>query len=423
MRPFRVPLESDLAPEEAVSWLRGEERPFALVGEWLGGVTVFGSHPARVADPGEDAFAVIECQPELERLPPPLPGATDGAVVGGGWVGWLGYGLGSLIEQLPPSPPAPVPCPPFSLTFYDHVVLHDGSRWWFEGLWSPERAGLLEGRMAVWKERMRQPRAPAVSDHAPAPFVLAANGGPGHLEAVADCRRRIEIGELYQANLCVRLESRYDGDPLDLFARALPLAQPRFGALVGGVVSLSPERFLRREGREVWTEPIKGTRPRTGSDEDRQAAREALVASTKDAAEHVMIVDLMRNDLGRVCAYGTVQALAPRDRAPRRRVAPGLDRDRPAARRRARRRVAARHVPARLGDRGAEGPGDEGDRDARGDPARGLHRARSGSPARSPGSTRASSSARSRPPATRSGWASAARSSPTPIPGRSSRRR
>ena len=316
MRPFRLPLESDLAPEEAVSWLRGEERAFALVGEWLGGLTVLGSHPARVADPGEDPFAVIECEPELERLPAPLPGATDGALVGGGWVGWLGYGLGSLIERLPPSPPAPIPCPPFSLAFYDHVVLHDGSRWWFEGLWSPERAGLLDGRMAVWEGRMRQPRAPApapaVSDRAPAPFVLAGNGGPGHLEAVADCRRRIEVGELYQANLCVRLESRYDGDPLDLFARALPRAQPRFGALVGGVVSLSPERFLRRDGLEVWTEPIKGTRPRTGSDEDRQAAHAALVASTKDAAEHVMIVDLMRNDLGRVCAYGTVQALAPR---------------------------------------------------------------------------------------------------------------
>ena len=184
-------------------------------------------------------------------------------MVGGGWVGWLGYGLGSLIERLPPSPPAPVPCPPFSLAFYDHVVLHDGSRWWFEGLWSPERAGLLDGRMAVWEERMRQPRAPAPVGlgRAPAPFVLAGNGGPGHLEAVADCRRRIEVGELYQANLCVRLESRYDGDPLDLFARALPRAQPRFGALVGGVVSLSPERFLRRDGRDVWTEPIKGTRP------------------------------------------------------------------------------------------------------------------------------------------------------------------
>jgi para-aminobenzoate synthetase/4-amino-4-deoxychorismate lyase len=316
MRPFRVPLESDLAPEEAISWLRDDERPFALAGEWLGGLTLLGSYPARIAALGDDPFSVIETQPDLDAGEPVAadgaPGAPD-AVVGGGWVGWLGYGLGALVEQLPPSPPAPIRCPPFSLAFYDHVVLHYGSRWWFEGLWSAERSALLDQRLRVWRERLRRAPAPAPGPGPqPAPFVLAANGGPGHLDAVADCRRRIETGELYQANLCVRLESRYDGDPLDLFARALPRAQPRFGALVGGVVSLSPERFLRREGRQVWTEPIKGTRPRTGGEAERGAAYEALLASTKDAAEHVMIVDLMRNDLGRVCAYGTVQALAPR---------------------------------------------------------------------------------------------------------------
>jgi para-aminobenzoate synthetase/4-amino-4-deoxychorismate lyase len=288
-----------------VAWLRGEDRPFALVGEWFGGLTVLGSYPARVAGLSDDPFALIEDQPRVD------PGD---AVVGGGWVGWLGYGLGARVEQLPPSPPAPVPCPAFSLAFYDHVVLHDGERWWFEGLRSAERSSFLDERLRVWRDRlMGAPARPGESpDRAPTPFVLAANGGAGHVDAVADCRRRIEAGELYQANLCVRLEARYDGDPLDLFARALPRAQPRFGALVGGVVSLSPERFLRRAGRDVWTEPIKGTRPRTGFAHEDSAAREELLASTKDAAEHVMIVDLMRNDIGRVCAYGSVRAQAPR---------------------------------------------------------------------------------------------------------------
>ena len=133
---------------------------------------------------------------------------------------------------------------------------------------------------------------------------------------------------------------------------------------VDGVVSLSPERFLRRQGREVWTEPIKGTRPRVGSDGSREAARaRAAAGSEKDAAEHVMIVDLMRNDLGRVCAYGTVRAEAPR-------VEPHAGVwhlvstvARAAARRRGRRRAAACELPARVGDRRAEGPGDEGDRE------------------------------------------------------------
>jgi para-aminobenzoate synthetase/4-amino-4-deoxychorismate lyase len=297
-----VQLESGLEPHEAVAWLRGDERSFALAGEWLGGLTVLGSHPVRVADPDADPFSVIATQPEV---------VAGEAVVGGGWVGWLGYGLGSLVEQLPPSPPAPIVCPAFSLAFYDHVVVSDGERWWFEGLWSAERAAFLDERLRVWSERLRT-APPAGGGSFPGAFAVAANGASGHVAAVADCRRRIVQGELYQANLCVRLAAEFAGDPLDLFVRALPRAQPRFGAFVGGVLSLSPERFLRRSGRDVRTEPIKGTRPRTGSEAERAAARDALLESTKDAAEHVMIVDLMRNDLGRVCAYGSVEALEPR---------------------------------------------------------------------------------------------------------------
>ncbi len=236
--------------------------------------------------------------------------------VGGGWVGWLGYGLGARIERLPPSPPAPIPRPEFSLAFYDHVLVHDGERWWFEGLWSPERDAVLRERVSAWRHRLRT--LPVVADGSDGsragltPFRLAANGAAGHVEAVADCRRRIEAGELYEANLCVRLEARFEGDPVDLFARAVPAASPRFGALADGVVSLSPERFLRRVGREVWTEPIKGTRPRVGTEAAQAAALQELARSEKDSAEHVMIVDLMRNDLGRVCRYGSVRADKPR---------------------------------------------------------------------------------------------------------------
>ncbi|MGN6869728.1 MAG: bifunctional anthranilate synthase component I family protein/class IV aminotransferase [Solirubrobacteraceae bacterium] len=304
VRPFRVQLESELSPAEAVGWLRGEERPFALIGEWLGGLAVLGSAPVRVAAADEDPFSVIDSAGSLD---------TGEVRVGGGWVGWLGYGLGARIERLPPSPPAPIPRPDFSLAFYDHVLVHDGERWSFEALWSDERDAVLCERLSVWRQRLRT--VPVLADGSDAvltPFRLAANRSTGHVAAVADCRRRIEAGELYEANLCVRLEARFHGDPVALFARAVPAAQPRFGALVDGVVSLSPERFLRRDGREVWTEPIKGTRPRVGAEALRSAAREELAGSVKDAAEHVMIVDLMRNDLGRVCAYGSVRADPPR---------------------------------------------------------------------------------------------------------------
>ena len=308
MRPFRVALTGEKSPAEAIPWLRDEERPFALIGDWLGGLTVLGSAPVRVLRPGEDPFVALDEQPAL----PAGSGAGD-VRVGGGWVGWLGYGLGARVEQLPPSPPAPIPRPDFSLAFYDHVLVHDGSRWWFEALWSDERDAVLRDRLRVWRRRLGALAVlPERANAVLTPFRLTANGGSGHLEAVADCRRRIAAGELYEANLCVRLEARVAGDPLDLFARAVPVAQPRFGAYVDGVVCLSPERFLRRAGREVRTEPIKGTRPRVGGEAVRKAAFRELSASEKDAAEHVMIVDLMRNDLGRVCQYGSVRAEPPR---------------------------------------------------------------------------------------------------------------
>jgi para-aminobenzoate synthetase / 4-amino-4-deoxychorismate lyase len=302
LESVRVPLPSPLAVEQAVLWLREDARPFALVGDWLGGLTVLGSEPVSVADPESDPFSALDELPEVRG---------GEALVGGGWVGWLGYGLGARIERLPPSPPAPVVRPSFSLAFYDHLVLFDGERWWFEALWSAERDAELRERLAVWEARLLSAPPPA-RDAAPTPFALTGNGAAGHLSAVADCRRRIAAGELFQANLCVRLEGQFAGDLVDLFARALPQARPRFGALVDGVASLSPERFVRRAGRAVQTEPIKGTRPRSGPEAEREAARDALLASSKDAAEHVMIVDLMRNDLGRVCTYGTIAVAPPR---------------------------------------------------------------------------------------------------------------
>jgi anthranilate/para-aminobenzoate synthase component I/branched-subunit amino acid aminotransferase/4-amino-4-deoxychorismate lyase len=307
MRAYRVALDGNLDPAGAVRWLREDERPFALVGEWLlGDGALLGSAPARVAAPGDDPFALLGSASQAE-----VSGEED-VLVGGGWVGWLGYGLGGRVEVLPPAPPAPVPRPAFSLALYDHVVLFHKGRWWFEALWSPERDEFLRQRLELWQARLRMVPEIIGSRAMTTPFELAGNGAAGHLEAVADCRRRIAAGELYEANLCVRLEARLDGDPLELFARALPVAEPRFGAFVDGAVSLSPERFLRRRGRDVWTEPIKGTRPRVGLTASREAARKELAGSEKDAAEHVMIVDLMRNDLGRVCAYGTVRAEAPR---------------------------------------------------------------------------------------------------------------
>jgi para-aminobenzoate synthetase component 1 len=120
--------------------------------------------------------------------------------------------------------------------------------------------------------------------------------------AIDEVRGAIARGDVYQVNLVQHMQAEFEGDPHDLAARLEPLRPLNpspFATDAWAVVSASPELFLARRGDRVWTTPIKGTRPRGEAAE--------LSKSEKDAAEHVMIVDLERNDLSRVCEAGTVR--------------------------------------------------------------------------------------------------------------------
>jgi para-aminobenzoate synthetase component 1 len=124
-----------------------------------------------------------------------------------------------------------------------------------------------------------------------------------HRRGVLECLEAIAAGEIYQACVCTHFTGRLDGAPVDFFVEAVERTSPARAAYLAGewgaVASLSPELFLRRCGETVTSSPIKGTLPRH---EDPAALR----ASVKDVAENIMIVDLVRNDLGRVASPGTV---------------------------------------------------------------------------------------------------------------------
>lgn len=144
---------------------------------------------------------------------------------------------------------------------------------------------------------------------------VQADRSPEHYrDMVAEVVERIHAGEIFQANLAQRFGGRFRGSVRSLAAAAFEAARPRHGMLLEcgpgrAVVSISPELFLRTtpttDGMGVRTRPIKGTRPSTTSIEE-------LVDSGKDAAELAMIVDLMRNDLGRVCRLGSVRVVEGR---------------------------------------------------------------------------------------------------------------
>jgi para-aminobenzoate synthetase/4-amino-4-deoxychorismate lyase len=305
----RVPLTCRLTPQDVLLALADDPFPFALTGDWAGGGAIVGSSPVAVADQAADPFALLDVLPDVGEQ------AGPGEAVGGGWFGWLGYRLGRRVEDLPEGPPRPVPLPEFHLAYYDHVLHLDRSgRWWFEALVGAGTDDRIARRLDDLRALLAEPKRSRPPYAAPPPLRLSHTDMGSHMAAIHECRERIFAGEIYQANICLRLETRWDGPITEIYARALDQIWPARGGAFqtpwGGIASLSPELFLRRAGDDVVTAPIKGTVERPADERMAQQALAALRRSVKDAAEHVMIVDLMRNDLGRVCAYGTI--VAPR---------------------------------------------------------------------------------------------------------------
>jgi para-aminobenzoate synthetase/4-amino-4-deoxychorismate lyase len=132
-----------------------------------------------------------------------------------------------------------------------------------------------------------------------------------YVEKVEQIRRWIGDGDCYQVNLTFPLDFRLFGDPLALYARLRQRQPVRYGAYLATpgetLLSFSPELFFERTGRHVTTRPMKGTAPRGETPQEDEANRQALLASAKERAENIMIVDLLRNDLGRLAEPGRVR--------------------------------------------------------------------------------------------------------------------
>jgi para-aminobenzoate synthetase / 4-amino-4-deoxychorismate lyase len=297
------PLDWELSAVDVLRMVRADSHPVALLGAWAGGSDIVSSSPVRVSGPPE---------PPAEVLAAPLPDLA-GAGFGGGWIGYLGFGAGGQWLPVPPAPGPARQLPDWWFGYYDHVLRRDrdSGQWAFEALWTPDRSDELERRFRLLMRRARaadsRPRGYKCGD-----FRLLPSA-PEHRSAVRQAVSAIRRGDIFQANICLRLEAPYAGDPLDAFCQAAKLS-PAYAAFLripgGAVASLSPELFLRRNSGTVFSKPIKGTRSRAAGEGPARVEREALERSAKDRAENVMIVDLMRNDLSRVCLPGSVHVPA-----------------------------------------------------------------------------------------------------------------
>ena len=238
----------------------------------------------------------------------------------GGAVGYFSYDLGHFIERLPDTAVDDLHLPEGYLAFYDAVVAYDhlGGKAYIISTGFPE---LEEGkRISKAEARLRElrndvllsPPPPMIEDAAyNADAELISNfTHDGYLKAVAMAREYIGAGDIFQVNLSQRFETELTVSPYELYRRLRRINPAPFANYFGfdgvSVVGASPERFLRVRGGRVETRPIKGTRPRGKNPREDKQLAESLLASVKDRAENVMIVDLERNDIGRVCRYGTV---------------------------------------------------------------------------------------------------------------------
>jgi para-aminobenzoate synthetase component 1 len=270
-----------------------------------------GSERGRHAVLGVGPLEVVEC-----RGGPDLPGARDPFVAfeameahGGPWLGWLSYEAGAWVE--PAAHWRSADMATLWAAHHDPLIHFDRQekRLWLEG-WDPQRLAAMASLLEVMA-----PESPPAG----ASFGVPTGVWSWHTTAeqyarqVAALREWIVAGDLFQANLtaCCETWLPAPADPLAVHERLrLHCPAPFSGLAVAGdeaVISASPERFLRLQS-DGWLEsrPIKGTRPRYRDPEADAASAADLVCSVKDRAENVMIVDLLRNDLGRVCRVGSI---------------------------------------------------------------------------------------------------------------------
>jgi anthranilate synthase component I len=242
-----------------------------------------------------------------ERLPPFFGGA----------VGYFGYAAGGWSERVPDTHADDLGAPDAKLLFFDNVVVFDHVLQQMHVVANVFRGGTVEearGRLDRAVERLKR------ATLEPIEFVAPQSNGPSFVsnhtretfeQMVRDAKEDIVAGEIFQIVVSQRWETDYPtAEALTLY-RALRSINPSpymflMRTAECTLVGASPEMLVRVTDRKVETRPIAGTRPRGATHEEDRELEEALLADPKENAEHLMLVDLGRNDVGRVCESGTV---------------------------------------------------------------------------------------------------------------------
>jgi para-aminobenzoate synthetase component 1 len=315
-RPYSFFLDSGMDPQRLGRYSFLGSEPFLVVNSRGSEITLVRGHEHEVqhGNPFDAMSRLLEAY-KLDHCPSPVPFV-------GGAVGYFSYDLCHFVEQLPSTAIDDLKLPECYFAFYDTIFAFDHLE---------ERAYLVTTGFPELEEDQRLKRARIRLEEMknwlyPGHSVIAAARSPSqnraitlksnftteeYIKAVDRVREYIAAGDVFQVNLSQRFQADLEIPPYELYKILRKVNPAPFASYINfpgiAIVSASPERFLKVQRDVIETRPIKGTRPR-GKDpvEDESLAQE-LTHSTKDRAENVMIVDLERNDLGRVCRYGTIK--------------------------------------------------------------------------------------------------------------------
>ena len=314
-QPFSFFLDSGMDPDKLGRYSFMGSDPFLVLrsrGEQISLIRE-GVEEVRWGNPFDVLGELLEVY-SVEGSPAPIP-------LVGGAVGYFSYDLCHFIERLPTTAIDDLHLPECYLAFYDAVVAFDHrerkvylATTGFPELEEGKRIKRAEERLKEVKGRILHSPPVPVAEMSPAgeDIVLKSNfSREEYLTAVATAREYICAGDIFQVNLSQRFEADLPVPPYQLYQRLRRINPAPFANYFNfdgvGIVGASPERFLKVTGDRVETRPIKGTRPRGKTPQEDKALAQELLSSVKDNAENIMIVDLERNDIGRVCRYGTVR--------------------------------------------------------------------------------------------------------------------
>ena len=239
-----------------------------------------------------------------------------------GGVGYFGYDMKDFIEKLPDISRDDLSLPDCAIGFYDTVLVFDHlkgktylSSVEFSGIGTNAKKRLKralsschceEGSPAAGRQARRSNPAVLTGGDLISNFTKA-----DYMKTVEDAKEYIKKGDIYQVNLSQRFEADLKGEPYELYLRLRDASPAMFASYLNFedviIISSSPERFLMKRGSYIETRPVKGTSPRSNDPLTDELNEISLKESYKDRAEHIMIVDLERNDLGRICEYGSVK--------------------------------------------------------------------------------------------------------------------